>query len=188
MGRVPVSPGLGVTCCHNGTIDGELMVAAKKNAFPRTANQRSWWRYWPRRIGGERGNNRNNESFQDVDRHVSIQSQCWCSDAKNIKIISAYSDNDSTQWRSRDAWTRLTPTTTATSHGRMGVGGPWKRRIVCVLKKMVWYVLKKTVWYVLKKTDWVHLKKDGLVVLKKTDLAACEELSYDSNRHGHHYW
>ena len=46
----------------------------------------------------------------------------------------------------------------------MGVGGPLKRRIV--------YVFKKTVWYV--------LKKDGLVVLKKTDLAACEELSYDS--------
>jgi hypothetical protein len=54
----------------------------------------------------------------------------------------------------------------------MGVGGPLKRRIVCVFKK--------TVWYVLKKTDWVRLKKDGLVVLKKTDLAACEELSYDS--------
>jgi hypothetical protein len=44
----------------------------------------------------------------------------------------------------------------------MGVGGPLKRRIVCVFKKTVWYVFKKTVWYVLKKTDWIRLKKDGL--------------------------
>jgi hypothetical protein len=43
---------------------------------------------------------------------------------------------------------------TATSHGWMGVGGPLKRRIVCVFKK--------TVWYVLTKTGWIRLKKDGL--------------------------
>ena len=41
MGRAPVPLGLGETCCDNGTIDGELTVADRKNAFARTANQRS---------------------------------------------------------------------------------------------------------------------------------------------------
>jgi hypothetical protein len=72
-----------------------------------------------------------------------------------------------TQWRSRDAWTRLTPTTTATSHGWMGVGGPLKRRIVFVFKKTVWYVLRKTVWYVLRKTGWYVLRKTGWIRLDK---------------------
>ncbi len=67
MGRAPVPQGLGGTWCDNGTIDGELTVADRKNEFARTANQRSWWRYWPRRTGSERRNNGNNESF----------SRCW---------------------------------------------------------------------------------------------------------------
>jgi hypothetical protein len=72
---------------------------------------------------------------------------------RKYKQNSAYSDNDTTQWRSRDAWQRLTPTTIETMHGRIGDGGPWKRRIVR-FEKTVGFRFDKSGLFALKKTGW----------------------------------
>ncbi len=72
---------------------------------------------------------------------------------------SAYSDNDTTQCRSRDAWQRLTLTTITTTHGRIGVGGPWKRRIVR---------FEKNGWIRFDKSGLIRFEKSGMFVFKKT--------------------
>ena len=153
MGRVPVPLGLGGTCCGSGAVDGELTVADRKNAFARTANQRSWWRYWPRRTGGERSDNDNNESISRFPTDTFRYNHNVDAAMRKYSKNSTYSDNDTTQWRSRDAWWRLTPTTITTTHGRIGGGGPLKRRIVRF-----------------EKNDWFRFKKSGLVRFNKSGL------------------
>ncbi len=150
MGRAPVPQGLGVTCCDNGTIGGELTVADRKNAFARTANQWSWWRFWPRRIGGERSNNRNNESFSRCrplrfDTITMLMQRC-----ENITKI------------------RLTRTTIQ-HNGEAGMRNNnlhrqrLQQRTVGLalvgLEKGELFVLKKTIGFALTKADCFALKK-----------------------------
>jgi len=152
MGRAPVPQGLGGTCCDNGTIDGELTVADRKNAFARTANQRSWWRYWPRRIGGERRNNRNNEAF----------SRC-------STVTFRYNHNVDAAMRKYNK-IRLTRTTIQ-HNGEAGMRDDdlhrqrFQQRTVGLavegLEKGELFVLKKTVGFALIKADCVALKKAG---------------------------
>ncbi len=159
MGRAPVSQGLGVTCCDNGTIDGELTVADRKYAFARTANQRSWWRYWPKRTGGERRNNRNNESF----------SRCRPLRFDTITILMQRCENINK--------IRLTRTTIQ-HNGEAGMrdNDLHRQRLqqhtvglaLAGLEKGELFVLKKTVGFALIKADCFALKKAGWFVFKKT--------------------
>ncbi len=75
--------------------------------------------------------------------------------------FSTYTDNNTTQWRCRDAWSRLIPTTATTTHGKIGVGGPWKRRIVRF-----------------KKNGFVRFYKSGLVRFEKNGLCRFEKSGF----------
>ncbi len=118
-------------------------------------------KYWPRRTGCERRDNVNNESFSRFwDRYVRYNHNVDAA-MRKYRRNSTYTDNDTTQWRSRDAWQRLTPTTTATTHGRIGVGGPLKRRIVRF-----------------EKNDWFRFNKSGLVRFNKSGLFRFQKKSF----------
>ena len=155
----PVTQGLGVTFCGTGTIDGELTVAYRKNAFVRTANQRSWWRYWPRQIGGERRNNRNNESFSRCrplrfDTNTMLMQRC-----ENINKIrltrTTIQHNGEAGMRDNDLHRQRLQQRT----GGLALVG---------LEKGELFVLKKTVGFALIKADCFALKKAEWFVFKKT--------------------
>ncbi len=159
MGRVPVPRGLGGTCCDNGTIDGELTEADRKNAFARTANQRSWWRYWPRWTGSERRNNRNNESFSRFwplrfDTITMLKQRC-----ENINKIrltrTTIQHNGEAGMRDNDLH-------------RQQLQQRMERLALAGLEKGELFVLRKTVGFALIKADCFALKKAGCFVLKKT--------------------
>jgi hypothetical protein len=160
IGRAPVPQGLGVTFCGTGTIDGELTAAYRKNAFARTANQRSWWRYWPRRTGSERRNNCNNDSFSRFfDRYVSIQSQCWCSDAKynDIRLTrTTIQHNGEAGMRENDLYRQRFQQHT---EGLALVG----------LEKGELFVLKKTSGFALRKADFSLWEKRIVSLWEKRD-------------------
>ena len=187
MGRAPVPRGLGGTCCGNGTFNGELTVSDRKNAFARTANQWTCLRYWPRRTGSERRNNSNNDVFEIMIVTFRYNYNVEAA-MRKYRQNSAYSDNDSTQWRSRDAWQRLTPTTIATTHGKIGGGGPWKRRIVRFKKnglvrfdKSVLFRFEKNGFFAFRKAD-LSLWKKRIFRSSNGRLRASRSKGFDSNR------
>ena len=159
MGRAPVPQGLGVTCCDNGTIDGELTVADRKNAFARTANQRLWWRYWPRRIGGERRNNCNNESFsrcRPLRFDTITMSMQRCENINKIRLTrTTIQHNGEAGMRDDDLHRQRFQQHTV---GLALVG----------LEKGELFVLKKKIGFALTKADCFALKKAGWFVFKKT--------------------
>ncbi len=188
IGGAPVPQGLGVTFCGTVTIDGKLTVADRKNAFARTANQRSWWWYWPRRTGSERRNNRNNESFsrcwplrfdtitmsrqrfENITK-FGLLGQRFNTMEKQGCVKTTYTDNDFNNTRKDWRWWALKKANCSF----------WKKRLVSLWEKRIFSLWEKRIVSLWEKRDgsfskkrFFRLQKGSFVALKKADFSFFE--------------
>ncbi len=136
--------GLGANQTQYRTIDGELAVTIRQLTFVRTTNQRSVWRYWPRRQGAM--------------ATTTTRSQWRSCDAKKKKrfrlTLTTIQHNEEAGMRDNDLHRqRLQQRTVG-----LALAG---------LEKGELFVLKKTIGFALTKADWFALRKAGWFAFKK---------------------